>query len=382
MRVAVVDFFASSILFKDPAQITLGLRDLGADAIYVSRGVLSAGVGDPPFPLVLDGDLHDRAFWSSLKLDAALVISRLAPDARPIIDAIRACGVRLVLKADSDGTLGYPLAPNYLRILDWRAAPVRTLLRTLKWRAPLQHFVRPKLEQIGLADAVVIESPGALANVQRVLAHWKMPALAGRVHFVPNPVAPDIIAAPVPESREALVAAVGRWDDERPKNTAAMVASLVEFLGTRDDFRAVIIGPGVPLVERLLADCPAATRTRIEVAGPVDHGRLPAYLGRARMLLMPSRMESFGIAAAEAVCCGCSVVVTPVESLAFLAGGGQSGTVAAGFGAGEIHRALVDDARKWDQGSYSPLAIAARWRAVLDRRVIASRLLELLQGGA
>jgi glycosyltransferase involved in cell wall biosynthesis len=374
----VVDHYSSTIMFKDPAQITLGLRDLGIDAMYVSRSPAIARSETAPFPLVQGGALEDSAFWRSLRLDAALVISRLDPTARSIIDAVRAAGIRLVLKADSDGTLGYPLVPNYLRILDWRGDPLRTLARTLKWRAPVRLFVGHKLEQVAVADAVVVESPAALDNVRRVLRFWNMQQYASRVHFVPNPVAPDMHTAPVSEDRPPVIAAIGRWDDWRPKNTPVMVESISGFLQARDDFRASIIGPGADQIESLLKRCPGWVRARIEVTGAVEHHRLPSLLDGVRMLLMPSRMESFGIAAAEAACAGCSVVVTPVESLRYLAGDGLSGTIAEGFGTTEVLDALLRDARRWDDGEYSPARTAARWRTELDRRAVAQRLLPLL----
>lgn len=129
MRVAVVDHFSGGILYKDPAQITLGLCDIGVEVLFVARNLVNEFDGlQAPFPLLSSAAIETVSFWSDLSVDAVLLISRLAPDSERIVAAIKAAGVRLIIKADSDGTLGYPLVPNYLRTLSWRAEPLRTFL--------------------------------------------------------------------------------------------------------------------------------------------------------------------------------------------------------------------------------------------------------------
>lgn len=380
MRIAVVDYYGSGIFHKDPAQITFGLRDIGVETLFISRNFVSPfDVSQAPFPLMTTADIEDPTFWRDLPLDAVLIISRLAPDADKIVSAVNAAGLRMILKADSDGTLGYPLAPNYLRTLSWRANPVRTLLRHVKWRFPTPRYVGGKIEQIAMADAVIVESPKARINILSVLEHWKCEQLGSKVHFVPNPVAPDVFALDAMTAKQKLVMAVGRWEDFGPKNTHVMVRSMIEFLHLRTDYQALIVGSGNEVINHVLEKIDSNSLRRLSVLGSLDHSLLAQRLAEAQILFMPSRMESFGIAAAEALCVGCSIAVTPIESLEYLAADGFSGTVASGFDTSKAKEALLAEAKRWDAGEHSPLEISGYWRARLDRRNVASTILAIAE---
>lgn len=379
MRIAVVDYYGSGILHKDPVQITLGLRDIGVDVVFVARNSVSQfDAAQAPFPLLMSAAIETASFWRDLPVDAVLVISRLAPDAEKIVAAVNAAGLRLILKADSDGTLGYPLAPNYLRTLSWRGDPLRTLLRHVKWRFPMRRYVGKKIDQIAMVDAVIVESPKARSNILSILQYWGCEGLGSKVHFVPNPVAPDVFAVDAMTEKQKLVMAVGRWDDAGPKNTEVMVRAIIEFLRECDGYRAVIVGSGDDIVTHLAERIDSGSLGRLDIVGAMDHSRLAQRLADAQILFMPSRIESFGIVAAEALCVGCSIAVTPIESLEYLAADGFSGTVASGFDTSSAKEALLAEAKRWDAGERIPHEIAAYWRARLNRREIASAILAII----
>ncbi|GAB1369108.1 hypothetical protein MASR1M42_16590 [Azonexus hydrophilus] len=383
MRIAVVDYYGPGILHKDPANITLGLRDIGVEALFVARNLVNEFDGSQaPFPLLSSADIETVSFWSDLSVDAVLLISRLAPDAERIVAAIKAAGVRLILKADSDGTLGCPLVPNYLRTLSWRNDPLRTLIRHAKWRLPIRRYVGRKIEQIEMADAVIVESPKARINILSILKHWKCEHLSSKVRFVPNPVAPDVFALDAMVAKKKLVMAVGRWEDFGPKNTHVMVRSIIEFLQMRKDYQALIVGSGNEVINHILKNHNIDSLRRLNVLGALDHSLLAERLAEAQILFMPSRMESFGIVAAEALCVGCSIAVTPIESLEYLAADGFSGTVASGFDTSKAKEALLAEAKRWDAGEHSSLEISEYWRVRLDRRVIASTILTIAEASS
>lgn len=380
MKIAVVDYYGSGLLHKDPVQIALGLRDIGVEVIFVARNqVTPSDVFQAPIPLMSSTGTETSSFWRDLQVDSVLLISRLAPDAQKIVAAVKASGLHLILKADCDGTLGYPLVPNYLRTLSWRTDPVRTLLRHVKWRLPISRYVREKIDQIAMADAVVVESPKACTNILSVLKHWGSESLGSKVHFVPNPVAPDVLALNAITEKKKLVMAVGRWDDFGPKNTHVMIRSIVEFLKLRKDYQAIIVGKGSELINHMLQSHNIDSPRRISVLGVLDHSLLAERLAGAQILFMPSRMESFGIVAAEALCVGCSIAVTPVESLEYLTADGFSGTVASGFDLSSTRKALLAEANRWDGGEHLPNNIAEYWRKRLNRSVIASNIFAIAE---
>lgn len=378
MRIALVDYYSPGILYKDPAQITLGLRDIGVDAIFVARNCVNeCEAMQAPFPLLTSTAIETAEFWRGSFVDVVLLISRLDPGAEKIAAAIKTAGLRLVLKADSDGTLGYPLVPNYLRTLSWRKSPIHTLLRNMKWRVPIRRYVGKKIDQIALADAVMVESPKARSNVLSILRYWGCESFGSKIHFVPNPVAPDVFSVDAMIEKQSLVMAVGRWHETGSKNTEVMVKALAVFLRECSSYRAVVVGSGQNIVTHLAEQIDRGARARLDIVGTMDHASLAKRLADAQILFMPSRMESFGIVAAEALCVGCSIVVTPIESLEYLVADNFSGTVASGFGKSSVKQALLSEAKRWGAGDRSPREIAEYWRARLGRREIASYILAI-----
>src|SRR5690606_4036442 len=110
------------------------------------------------------------------------------------------------------------------------------------------------------------------------------------------------------------------------------------------------------------------------------HDALPiSALAKGRILLATSLIESFSFAAAEALCAGTSLAVTPIESLVYLAGGGAYGSISRGFTADAISAALVHEIQEWENRSRSPVAIASVWRRQLDDQKIASEWEKVLQ---
>lgn len=377
MRIAVVDYYHPTLEFKDSCQITIGLGEAGEDSFMIplDRTDLRQGA---PFTIVA-ADPRSDAFWAHADVDVVLFFSRLDPRNTPLLERIKAYGKKLIVKADSDGTLGYPLVPNYLRTLSFFKDPIGWILRNAKWRMPIAKFVTEKIEQIRLADAVVIESPEALSNAAHVLDYWGYKNLVGKLNFVPNPVAPDVLRSP-PRHKENVVVASGRWEDEGVKNTKVLVRVLADFLRKRPDYKSVIIGTGADHVNQLTQSLTQSVRARMEIRGFVERPEVAEILSVARIFFMPSRIESFGIAAAEALCMGCSVVVTPIESLKYLSAHGFSGTVAREYGAGPILSALNEDVSKWEREEYDPSRLAEYWRPKLDRKEIANAILRIAKG--
>lgn len=376
MRIAVVDYYHPSIHFKDPGQITIGLREAGVDAFLVPLRP-AASNGQAPFPIVA-GDPGSDALWARAEADVVLVFSRLDPRHTTLLRRLKARGARIIVKADTDGTLGYPLVPHYLRALMFSHDPLGWIVRNAKWRMPVKTFVARKIEQIRLADAVIIESPDAVANVVRVLEYWGERHLAARLHFVPNPIAPDVCEAPLRQKDNVIVAS-GRWDDEGAKNTRVLVRVLGDFLQTRLDYRSVILGSGSERVNRLARPLGRDARARMDVRGAVTRRDVVETLSVARVCLVSSRLESFGLAGAEALCMGCSAVVTPIESLRYLSAQGATGTVARDFTPQALLTALREDVSKWEKRVYDPARIAGQWRPTLGRKEVARAILAIAE---
>ncbi len=80
--------------------------------------------------------------------------------------------------------------------------------------------------------------------------------------------------------------------------------------------RLVVVG-GIRWGSRSVAELAraAGVGSRVYALGPLPQAELPALYAAADALLMPSRYESFGFAAAEALACGCPAILSTAGAL-------------------------------------------------------------------
>jgi glycosyltransferase involved in cell wall biosynthesis len=376
------DGYKPYLEFKDPGQIILGLLEVGinTDLLAVTKTDLVNYV--PPFSIVENNwnQFNSKQFWLENDSDIILAYTWLSASYTPLIEKIKSIGKKVLIKSDSDGRIGYPLPPSYLRAPIFEEATLKNLLRHVWWRMPFKslHLKRAaqRIRQIELSDGVIIESPDALSNLNYFLTKWGRRDLIKKTHFIPNPVTPEFINSKI-DKKENIVVSVGRWDDPAPKNTKMMVEVVTEFLKNRYDYTSTIIGTGEEKVESLIEGVPKNIRDRIKITGFVEHDKIKDFLLNAKMLFIPSRWESFSVAACEALCMGCSIVGTPIESLRYLSMQGFSGTIASTFKKEAILAALIQDSMKWDYDYYQPDEIADFWRGKVDRKSVAEQIANL-----
>jgi len=368
--------------FKDPGQIILGLLEVGINTNLLALTKTDLVNYVPPFSIVENNwnQFNSKQFWLENDSDIILAYTRLSASYTPLIEKIKSIGKKVLIKSDSDGRIGYPLPPSYLRAPIFEEVALKNLLRHVWWRMPFKslHSKRAaqRIRQIELSDGVIIESPDALSNLNYFLATWGRRDLIKKTYFVPNPVTPEFIDSEI-NKKENIVVSYGRWDDFKQKNTRLMVETIVEFLKERRDYTSIIFGTGTEKIESLIGDIPEDIGDRIRVLGFVERDKIKEFLSNARIFFIPSRWESFSIATGEALCMGCSIVGTPVESLRYLSMQGFSGTISSTFEREAILSALLQDSMKWDYGYYEPEKIADFWRAKINRKSVAEQIANL-----
>ena len=120
-------------------------------------------------------------------------------------------------------------------------------------------------------------------------------------------------------------------------------------------------------------------RNRVKLRGMVDRDELARILEESQVFYSSSAFESFGIAAAEALCSGCSVVAGRSVSMASFAWfvGDDSGTLAEVDDAAGHLLALKQELAYWEQGRRDAGAIAGVWAERLHAERVAAQIVSL-----
>lgn len=225
--------------------------------------------------------------------------------------------------------------------------------------------VRLDGERVGIAaaDRILVPTPGEADHLAHLYG-----ADPDRIRVVPPGVDPESFAA---IDRAAaltalgvsgrLVLFVGRLQSLKAADVA--IRALAEARraapqATGDVTLAIVGGPsgsdGPSYLEglrRLAVD--QGLEERVRFLPPRPHHEMPALYSAADALLMPSRSESFGLAALEAQACGVPVVASAVGGLRSVVSPGASGFLVLG---------------------HDPAAYAARLIQLLADRGLARRL--------
>jgi len=351
----------------------IGLGLLGDSTTLVTEVKSELNGYRAPFLLVMAerNQLSEVDFWRRIDAEAVICYTWVDPRYNPILRAICKSGKSVLVKADTDGRLGYPVVPRQYLLKHRHTAATFALKLWYRF-----YRLRGKIEQLEEVSGVMVESPSAYLNIQKFLEYWGRSDLVSKFHMVPNCVADDITTAELAE-KQNILSSVARWNDPA-KNTSMMLSCSKKFLEDNPDWRLRLIGPADDVVRQRVSDWKSGLRDRVEITGLVPHERMAKLLGESRIFFMPSNWEGSPIAAAEAVCMGCTIVATPLEAFDFLISGGLSGTLSKDFEFESIMRALASDASKHKQGIYDPMGIAAQWRSKLSTREVASQIHKLI----
>lgn len=376
MKIGIfIDNFYQTQAEKDPGIIGTFLAKKYEVAFYCFNTDLR-DFENVPVKKISQEQAEDSLFWKEENNDYIIFYSWLSLKFSRIIKALNKNNSGLILKMDSDGHLIFPLRPTYLRTgLDNYSfkSLLLFIFRRIQWFILPRLISEKKIAQIKNCDAIMIESPQALANLQESLKYWGLEAYNTRIFFVPNPIKlPD---EPRINKKENTVISVGRWYDKR-KNGAGIVKILSQ-LNDFPDWNFVLIGNG----SARLKDKIGKKNKHISLVAfeSLPHNELLSIFEKAKICLAPSICESFGIAAAEALGCGCSLVATPLESFDYLSNKSQFGTLAKNFSPDEIRRALVNDIKKWQHQAYNPADISHYIKTNLNPEAVGAEIEKVME---
>lgn len=331
---------------------------------------------------------EDPSWWSALRPRAVISNTWGAPRFKAARDAILRATPKLLERLDTDG-IRSPLIcwPSYI-YRDWSAYKDypsalhrRTALAQTVIKGVLRCLVPGLLDKklalsLSSVPVVTAESPQA---VERLVRFQQQFGYDGKnLHYSPFPVNEKYwVETSSNTPKENLLISVGRWNAHQ-KNFPLLLRVTNAFLLQHESWQAILPGALPGGQESLLKKCCPLTRQRIILPGPLNHQAIYEQMARSKIFFMPSRYESFGIAAAEALCLGASVVgPAHIPSVPWFCGS-DSGTVATLYTKNGLLDALAAEATLWSQGARSAEKIANHWRSEVGALSVARKMLRFL----
>ena len=266
-----------------------------------------SNIQNDPVLWVSQSQVRDDQWWQSQKPDLVILGLWTRPKYDPIRRAALSATPHVIERADSDGmrTASCGFFTYAKRRFDYFRD------RTYRWPSllsiPASIFysfasilATPWIEfrlrkTLKLLPSILVETPHA-TNL------WK--SLAGRlgvdpemIHCVPHPIQTDIFKFDPASPKKNQIISVGRWDSYQ-KNLPLLLKNLRTFLDKNPSWTSLVIGSGLP------AKSPHPQITFFPSLPPPDLAR---HMQESKVFFFSSRYESFGLAAAEAVACGCII---------------------------------------------------------------------------
>ncbi len=375
------DFFA-----RDSGLLSRGLRACGVASRAVMPG--PAQPGDLDELIRTDAaNLTSPQWWRSLGIDAVVLYAWGSPKYLGVARAIRLAGVRLVLNQDNGGLISpfaglagwgreqWLLHGQGLGMVAWMRW---TLALTKGLSVGLVLVDLPRARHLSQGDVIACVSPRAAEHYRRMCRRYGGDALAARVRLLPHAVENRFVWRGETKSRQIL--AVGRWQDSNQKRPGLLTAAGERLLQMDAEVRLVVVGGITPGLEAWHRGLSHQLRERVRLAGRLDRAELAAEMCRSQVFYSPSAFESFGIAAAESLCCGCSVVAQQSVSMSafdWFVGDG-SGRLATTSSPQDHAEQLAAELRCWDDARRNPGAISSVWSDRFHAERVAEQVLKLL----
>lgn len=388
MRVATctpIDFDASPQFFgRDSGLMCRGFQAAGHECTVIMPGSPTADDA-PDLQRATYTELTSSAWWRALDIEIVLLYAWGDPAHFSVAKAIRDAGIFLVHNLDLGG-----IDSPYVNLTIW----ARSLGSMLRGPKPLLNrarllaragrdflpfvYEKKRLEMMDEGNLVAAVSPAAAESIRRYANALGRPSVADKVITVPHPVSPEFTYKGEPKQNR--VVSVGRWlaSDHHQKDPETLIQVALGFLRSHHDWEFEVIGNGATALSLLVPETPKSERMRLILTERLERDELLAHYRKSRILLCPSRFESFHISSAEALCSGCSIVVVDHPLLASTGWftTRDSGTLAASREPSDMIAALHLEVTAWETGKRSAQAISSTWSTDLHASCVASHLIQ------
>jgi glycosyltransferase involved in cell wall biosynthesis len=268
-------------------------------------------------------NLESAEWWKSQQLDGVVLYAWGRPRFRKVAAALHEAGIFLVLNQDNGGLVSPLAGPVDWLLEQWILSgqgrgmsawlgffrlTARGLSAGLLLTDPL------RAAHLKQGDVIACVSPKAAEHYRRLCRIYGGEALADRIKVIPHAVETRFRFSGGTKRRQ--VACVGRWQDVVQKRPWLLIEVIDALLDSDEEVSVVIAGTVTDELRNWHGSLEASQGNRVRLAGKVDREELAGIFDESQVFYSPSAFESFGIAAAEALCSGCSVVAARSVSMA------------------------------------------------------------------
>jgi glycosyltransferase involved in cell wall biosynthesis len=370
---------------RDSGLLCKGFQEIGAGGQAIMPGPAMEGDCAQDLIRIPYKNLENPAWWKSLGGCGVVFYGWGLGRYVPIVKAIRTAGLHLVTNMDTAGFLS-PVTGSipFLRALCTRLeneqAPLLSFARiafkavtAFSWG--IIHNDPGWLKHFSFADAVAAVSPIGVDRIRRFCLFYGRKDLAQKIHLIPHPVSHKMTYEGSP--KENRVVAIGRWDTIQ-KDPVLLKKTILYCLEYNPEIRFVIYGKMSVQLQKDLAFIAHQHSGRLVLGGVVPNAQLAPILQTSQILLCTSRHESFHIASAEALCCGCSVVGPDVQDAPAMPWFATEphGRLAARDPIA-MGQAVLDESGAWKAGKRNPSIISTTWKARVSAPQVAKQIIEL-----
>jgi glycosyltransferase involved in cell wall biosynthesis len=365
------DFFE-----RDSGLLCRGLQQLG----IASKAVMPGDRHNEDEDDLIRTDyanLESESWWKSQQLDALVLYAWGSPRYLKVARAIHEAGIFLILNQDNGGFVS-PLAGPIGWFRDqWNLAGsamvfLKQVLKGLTYGLLITDPLRAQHLRYG--DVIACVSPAAAKCYSKLCFYYGGSSLVRKIVVIPHSVA-DRFQYAGPGKRKQ-VACVGRWDDRIQKRPGILMEVVEALLDRDSDVSIVIAGVAIPEMHAWHQRLPLGQSERVTIKGKMSRDELVDLFQQSQVFYSPSAYESFGIAAAESLCCGCSVVATKSVSMSafewFVSA--KSGTLVSADRVPEHVAAIQTELQAWDCGERDANLIAQLWGQRLRSSFVAEKV--------
>ncbi len=367
------DRFRPFHLNKEVGQISLGFIDIGvkSEIITAEKHELK-GFTDIPLVKAKREDFLTREFWQNIDSDAVIFITWFHGEYLPVVMRAKESGKTIILKGDTDGLITFPKLPRpwIMPHLLPTKEKLKNVLRIMREIMIYPRKIKRIRNFLEIYDRVTVETPKARENIIEILDFAKkvfrmknLKQLTRKIDVIPSPVSEKATNNSISKVKEDIIVSGANWNSEEQKNTREMLR-LVDMILEK------IKGWDVKIAGEINKN-----HKKMYFLGNIPHSSVIDILSVAKISFLPSIYESFGLFAAESLCMGCFLAITPIEPAFFFS---QKGGVfiSEGFKAEDIFEKIKVAIREYDVEKAKE--VAEYWRKELSRQSIAKKYIQLI----